>query len=196
MCPRPCILLYCLCCARSHGIVVRIQQPRPANILSRNAGFEHKTRPDGRILFLHERKECAALCGRNAVVSNYDAIEKLLDYGITAGLRYKASEHPLLIVEDPFSFAEQRMKLAELMFEKLGFPAIYFIKSSSCIGWRFLICIILSFSVGQNHLHVGRFRSEWNSRGSRVRRLSADDGYSLLSLSTAPAQFRPTEAIT
>ena len=74
------------------------------------------------------------MCGRNAVVSNYDAIEKLLDYGITAGLRYKASEHPLLIVEDPFSFAEQRMKLAELMFEKLGFPAIYFIKSSSCIG--------------------------------------------------------------
>lgn len=68
------------------------------------------------------------------LVSNYDALEKLLDYGISAGLRYKASEHPLLIVEDPFSFSEHRWKLAEMMFEKLGFPAIYFLKSSSCIG--------------------------------------------------------------
>ena len=45
--------------------------------------------------------------------------------------------------------------------------------------------------VRQNHLHVGRFRSEWNSRGSRVRRLSADDGYSLLSLSTAASAVSP-----
>lgn len=196
MCPRPCILLYCLCCARSHGIVVRIQQPRPANILSRNAGFEHKTRPDGRIFFLHERKECVALCGRNAVVSNYDAIEKLLDYGITAGLRYKASEHPLLIVEDPFSFAEQRMKLAELMFEKLGFPAIYFIKSSSCIGWRFLICIILSFSLGKTTCMSVDFGA------SGIRVVPVYDGYPLMTGTPCspsqpqPARFRPTEAIT
>lgn len=71
---------------------------------------------------------------RFQIGTNYDALEKLIDYGITVGLRYKASEHPLLIVEDPFSFSEHRKKLAEVMFEKLGFPAIYFLKSSSCIG--------------------------------------------------------------
>ncbi|KAK8825873.1 hypothetical protein WA577_001042 [Blastocystis sp. JDR] len=113
----------------------------------------------------------------NGKISNYDAIEKLLDYGITAGLRYKASEHPLLIVEDPFSFAEQRMKLAELMFEKLGFPAIYFIKSSSCIGWRFLICIILSFSLGKTTCMSVDFGA------SGIRVVPVYDGYPLMTAS-------------
>ena len=69
------------------------------------------------------------------LVTNYEALEKLLDFGITAGLRYKAPEHPLLIVEEPYETNEQRKKLAELLFEKLHFPAIYFLKSSSCIGF-------------------------------------------------------------
>ena len=70
---------------------------------------------------------------RYHVVTNYEALEKLLDYGITAGLRYRATEHPLLVVEDPYESAEQRKKLTELLFEKLHFPAIYYLKSSSCI---------------------------------------------------------------
>lgn len=45
--------------------------------------------------------------------------------------------------------------------------------------------------VRQNHLRVRRFRSEWHSCGSRVRRLSANDGYSLLSLSTAASAVSP-----
>ena len=66
--------------------------------------------------------------------TNYDALEKLVRYGISAGLRYEPSEHPLLIIEDPFSPLDQRKRIAELMFERLNFPAIYFVKSSSCIG--------------------------------------------------------------
>ncbi len=46
----------------------------------------------------------------------------MLDFGITAGLRYKAPEHPLLIVEEPYETNEQRKKFAELLFEKLHFP--------------------------------------------------------------------------
>lgn len=54
---------------------------------------------------------------------------------MSSGLHYNAAEHPLFIVVDPFIYKEQRYKLAELAFEKLGFPAIYFMKSSSCIGY-------------------------------------------------------------
>lgn len=79
-----------------------------------------------------ERVRFILIC--NTVVTNYDALEKLLDYGITAGLRYKAQEHPLLIVEEPYQSLDQRLKLAEILFEKLEFPAIYFMKSAPCIG--------------------------------------------------------------
>ena len=72
------------------------------------------------------------------IAYNYDAIQELLNYGLSSKLRYKASEHPLLIVEDPFTSKDHRQKLAELMFEKLGFPAIYFLKSSSCIVYLFI----------------------------------------------------------
>lgn len=70
---------------------------------------------------------------RNHAVTNYEALEKLLDYGITAGLRYRTTEHPLLVVEEPYESADQRRKFTELLFEKLHFPAIYYLKSSSCI---------------------------------------------------------------
>lgn len=110
----------------------------------------------------------------DGVVTNYDALEKLLDYGITAGLRYKASEHPLLIVEQPFAFTEQRKKLAELMFEKLGFPAIYFLKSSSCIGsasWR---AMTHSFSMGKTTCMTVDFGA------SGICVVPVYDGYSLM----------------
>ena len=110
----------------------------------------------------------------NGVVTNYDALEKLLDYGLTAGLRYKASEHPLLIVEQPFAFTEQRKKLAELMFEKLGFPAIYFLKSSSCIGYNSRRVITPSFSMGKTTCMTVDFGA------SGICVVPVYDGYSLM----------------
>ena len=72
------------------------------------------------------------------IVTNFDALEKLLYYGVNSGLHYDATEHPLFIVVDPFFYKAQRCKLAELAFEKLGFPAVYFMESSSCIGYCIL----------------------------------------------------------
>ena len=74
----------------------------------------------------------------NELDINVDALEKLIRYGVSVGLRYEPTEHPLLIVEDPFSFTEHRKRLAEIMFEKIGFPAIYFMKSAPCIGYNLI----------------------------------------------------------
>lgn len=76
--------------------------------------------------------------------TNVDALEKLIKYGVTVGLRYEPTEHPLLIVEDPFCFGDHRKRLAEIMFEKLGFPAIYFLKSAPCIGYPLSPLLILA----------------------------------------------------
>ena len=98
------------------------------------------------------------------LVTNYDALEKLLNYGIASRLHYNATEHPLFIVEDPFSYKEQRLKFAELAFEKLGCPAIYAMKSSSCIG----------FSLGKTTCVSVDFGA------SGIRVVPVYDGYSLM----------------
>ena len=103
----------------------------------------------------------------NGSITNYEALEKLLDYGITAGLRYRATEHPLLVVEEPYESAEQRKKLTELLFEKLHFPAIYYLKSSSCI----------SFSLGKTTC----LSVDFGASGIRV--IPVYDGYSLMTSS-------------
>lgn len=108
----------------------------------------------------------------NGKITNYDALEKLLDFGITAGLRYKAPEHPLLIVEEPYETNEQRKKFAELLFEKLHFPAIYFLKSSSCIGFSLGKTTCLSIDFG----------------ASGIRVIPVYDGYSLMT-SSAVSSF-------
>jgi len=98
----------------------------------------------------------------------------LLDFGITAGLRYKAPEHPLLIVEEPYETNEQRKKFAELLFEKLHFPAIYFLKSSSCIGFGLMFHMMTSFSLGKTTC----LSIDFGASGIRV--IPVYDGYSLM----------------
>ena len=107
-------------------------------------------------------------CLTDGRITNYDALEKLLNYGITSRLHYNATEHPLFIVEDPFSYKEQRLKFAELAFEKLGCPAIYAMKSSSCIG----------FSLGKTTCVSVDFGA------SGIRVVPVYDGYSLMTSST------------
>ena len=92
--------------------------------------------------------------GFYVAVNSPDALQKKIKYGIQAGLHYETSEHPLFIVEDPFSKIDQRKKLAELMFEGLDVPALYFMKSSSCIGYTLCFrAIVVSLLV---KLHVFR----------------------------------------
>lgn len=113
----------------------------------------------------------------SCVVTNFDALEKLLQYGVSSGLHYNASEHPLFIVVDPFFYNEQLFKLAELAFEKLGFPAIYFMKSSSCIGYSLLSSLHAQLLPRQDDLSLRGLRRQRNPRGSRLRRLLPDDVY-------------------
>ena len=93
-------------------------------------------------------------CLVDGKITNFDALEKLLQYGVSSGLHYNASEHPLFIVVDPFFYNEQLFKLTELAFEKLGFPAIYFMKSSSCIGFSLGKTTCLSVDFGASGIRV------------------------------------------
>ena len=54
------------------------------------------------------------------VVTNFDALEKLLQYGVSSGLHYNASEHPLFIVVDPFFHYRTPDPEAEVWFEERG----------------------------------------------------------------------------
>ena len=114
-------------------------------------------------------------CTAYYVGTNVDALEKLIKYGVSVGLRYEPSEHPLLIVEDPFCFGDHRKRLAEIMFEKLGFPAIYFLKSAPCIGYPLSPRFPFSFSMGKTTCMSVDFGA------SGIRIVPVYDGYSLMS---------------
>lgn len=105
---------------------------------------------------------------------------------MSSGLHYNASEHPLFIVVDPFFYNEQLFKLTELAFEKLGFPAIYFMKSSSCIGYSPLSSSQPSFSLGKTTC----LSMDFGASGIRV--VPVFDGYSLM-MCTLSTELRASE---
>lgn len=87
---------------------------------------------------------------------------------------------------DPFFYNEQLFKLTELAFEKLGFPAIYFMKSSSCIGYSPLSSSQPSFSLGKTTC----LSVDFGASGIRV--VPVFDGYSLM-MCTLSTELRASE---
>lgn len=61
----------------------------------------------------------------HGVVQDWNAMEMIWQYSITNGLNIdNLSEHPMLITEEPLNPKINREKMAEVLFESLGVPAI------------------------------------------------------------------------
>lgn len=70
---------------------------------------------------------------KNGVVTNWDAIEKLLDYIVTEQLHIDPQTQPFLLSESSFTPKDQREKFMELLFEKFNVPA-YFVSKEATLS--------------------------------------------------------------
>lgn len=61
-------------------------------------------------------------CG---IVTDWEAIEKIWHYIFHDLLQINPSEHPILLTEPPLNPAQNREKMAEILFENFNVPAIY-----------------------------------------------------------------------
>jgi hypothetical protein len=64
------------------------------------------------------------------IVTDWDAAEKILDYTYTSCLSSIPADHPLLLAEANHNTPAAREKMTELVFEKLGVPALFLAKSA------------------------------------------------------------------
>lgn len=69
-------------------------------------------------------------CG---MVTNWEAIEKIWHYIFHDLLQINPSEHPVLLTEPPLNPAQNREKMAEILFENFNVPAIY-VSSSAVLS--------------------------------------------------------------
>ncbi|RUP45132.1 actin-domain-containing protein [Jimgerdemannia flammicorona] len=63
-------------------------------------------------------------------VEDWEAVEQIWNYAFQTRLRVDTTEHPLLCTEPAWNVRENREKMAELAFEKYGFPAFYLAKDA------------------------------------------------------------------
>lgn len=62
----------------------------------------------------------------HGVVEDWNAMEMIWEYSISNGLSINnLSEHPILITEEPLNPRVNREKMAEVLFESMGVPAVH-----------------------------------------------------------------------
>ncbi|MCD6491401.1 MAG: actin, cytoplasmic 2 [Candidatus Njordarchaeia archaeon] len=62
---------------------------------------------------------------RHGIVNDWKSWEKLIHHVFYKELRINPQEQPLLLTEAPLTPKENRIKMAEIMFETFGVPALY-----------------------------------------------------------------------
>ena len=63
---------------------------------------------------------------RRGIVHDWHGYEQLLDHVYESELRVPSKDYPILFTESVLAPVQQREKVAELLFEKYGVPALYF----------------------------------------------------------------------
>jgi actin-related protein len=58
-------------------------------------------------------------------LDDWDAIEKIWSYTFYNDLKIDPSENPVLLTEAPFNPRENRERMASVMFDNFGVPAVY-----------------------------------------------------------------------
>ena len=58
-------------------------------------------------------------------IEDWDAIEKIWSYTFYNDLKVDPSENPVLLTEAPFNPRENRERMASVMFDNFGVPAVY-----------------------------------------------------------------------
>lgn len=61
----------------------------------------------------------------HGIVEDWDAIEKIWSYTFYNDLKVDPSENPVLLTEAPFNPRENRERMASVMFDNFGVPAVY-----------------------------------------------------------------------
>ncbi len=61
----------------------------------------------------------------HGVIDDWDAIEKIWSYTFYNDLKVDPSESPVLLTEAPYNPRENRERMASVMFETFGVPAVY-----------------------------------------------------------------------
>ena len=60
----------------------------------------------------------------NGIINDWDAMEKIWDFGFKAANANDLADTKILLTEAPFNPLDNREKMAEVMFEKFGFKAV------------------------------------------------------------------------
>ena len=63
------------------------------------------------------------------IVTDWDHTERLIEHGLSDRLRISCSEHPILLAEPAFDTRFNRERMATLVFEKFGVPAMFLAKN-------------------------------------------------------------------
>ncbi|KAL1915949.1 uncharacterized protein VTP21DRAFT_6337 [Calcarisporiella thermophila] len=90
---------------------------------------------DGDITCWRPNMEIQQVVGRDGLVKDWDALEKMWEYAIKGRLRVRAEEHPLLVVEPAWNPREAREKMCEIAFESLNVPAFYLARDAVCTAF-------------------------------------------------------------
>ncbi|KAJ5070276.1 actin-7-related [Anaeramoeba ignava] len=64
------------------------------------------------------------------IITNFDYMEKIWDYCFYEEMKIDPKDHTLLISDSPLNPKSKREKMAEIMFEKYGFPSLFLENSS------------------------------------------------------------------
>jgi actin, other eukaryote len=101
----------------------------------------------------------------HGVITNWEEMEKLLNYTFYNELRVSPDEQPVLMAETPLNPKENREKMCELLFEKFSCPSIYLANNavlSSCAS-GLVTSLIVTSGDGVTHtvpVHEGNAISE------------------------------------
>ncbi|XP_059830772.1 actin-3-like [Hypanus sabinus] len=66
----------------------------------------------------------------HGVVVDWDGAETVLDYVLAKELKAKPEDHAVMVADPPLSPITNREKMAELLFETFGFPALHIARQS------------------------------------------------------------------
>jgi len=59
------------------------------------------------------------------IVENFDPVPEIIKYAFVDNLRCDPMDHPVLITESAWNTAENRERMAEILFEEFKVPAFY-----------------------------------------------------------------------
>ncbi|KAJ5621257.1 hypothetical protein N7528_006040 [Penicillium herquei] len=91
---------------------------------------------------------------QNGTVTDWDALEKLYRYSFYKGLNVAPEEHPVILVESPFTSQADREKLVTMMFDVYSVPALTIVPDAILAAYASQRTTALVVTVGDESARV------------------------------------------